>query len=322
MLSTQKRVLKNCTAEGLRADRHPARPRQKDRDRPQRAGGARPAAAGFLHPLHRVLERARAPRARAARALTCNSGTDAAPACMPARDRQRWRGGRRCLPVPGQSKRRGSSEGRHAPCSPSRRAPRTHVFAPTLMACLARKTIVGRAATVGGMHHASPRRNSAGRARCARFLFALCTFGNLLLSPVLLSRRRGGGVTDEGICRLAGSAGEQRRTTTPLQRSSWTFGVKKHGGPVRAPRSAVSGVHVPCAVWGSRRACRARSLPGRRADDGDARGTVRGWQRVMHAAATVARCASFCARLRARGVDRGGKSSQPASSHRQQQRLR
>jgi hypothetical protein len=189
--------------------------------------------------------------------------------------------------VPGQSKRRGSSEGRHAPCSPSRRAPRTDVFAPTVMACLARKTIVGRAATVGGMHHASPRRNSAGRARCARFLFALCTFGNLLLSPVLLSRRRGGGVTDEGICRLAGSAGEQRRTARAPATQLLDFGVKARAGPGRYGRLAQQSqeVHVPCAVWGSRRACRARSLPGRRADDGDARGTVRGWQRVMHAAA-------------------------------------
>jgi hypothetical protein len=104
--------------------------------------------------------RASAPRARTARAVTWNSGTSRWRP-LPARSRsESWRG-RRCLPVPGQSKRRGSSEGRHATVA---RAPRRHVFAPTQMACLARKMIVGRAATTVGMHASSPRRSSDGRA--------------------------------------------------------------------------------------------------------------------------------------------------------------
>ena len=74
-----------------------------------------------------------------------------------------------------------------------------------------------------------------------------------------------------GSCRLAGSAGEQRRTTTPLQRSSWTFGVKKHGrAGTGASLSNLRSSCALCRLGAEEDLCRAPSPPGRRADDGDA----------------------------------------------------
>ena len=91
-------------------------------------------------------------------------------------------------------------------------------------------------------------------------------------SSLLLSRRRGGGVTDEGSCRLAGSAGEQRRTARAPATQLLDFGVKARAGRAGtgASLSSLRSSCALCRLGAEEDLCRAPSPPGRRADDGDA----------------------------------------------------